>query len=110
MKMRLEILLAVACLLLVPLAPARSAETVLRCGTVVNCAVTLQSDLLCESGHGLVLTGGATLDCAGHRITGTGTPASTESTSATALRGGSRTASPSGSRSGSACAAPRAPS
>jgi parallel beta-helix repeat protein len=74
MKTRLEILLAVACLLLVPLAPARSAETVLGCGTVVNGAVTLQSDLLCDSGHGLVLTGGATLDCAGHRITGTGTP------------------------------------
>ncbi|HEV8438246.1 MAG TPA: right-handed parallel beta-helix repeat-containing protein [Methylomirabilota bacterium] len=43
---------------------------VMGCGDIVVGRVTLLHDLSCPSGHGLLLADAATLDCAGHRITG----------------------------------------
>lgn len=40
------------------------------CGDTVTGTVTLDSDLVCPSGTGLLLASGATLDCNGHAITG----------------------------------------
>jgi parallel beta-helix repeat protein len=42
----------------------------LRCGATVVGSVTLQADLNCPTGHGLVVGQGATLDCARHSLTG----------------------------------------
>ena len=42
------------------------------CGATLAGAVTLSADLDCPSGHGALLAGGATLDCAGHTIRGGG--------------------------------------
>lgn len=40
------------------------------CGDTISGTVTLTNDLNCPLGHGLLLSSGATLDCAGHSITG----------------------------------------
>jgi parallel beta-helix repeat protein len=40
------------------------------CGQTVTGLLTLTVDLSCPAGHGLVVGSGATLDCAGHTITG----------------------------------------
>src|SRR5262245_44370130 len=40
------------------------------CGSTIAGTVPLTANLACPTGHGLVLTDGATLDCAGHSITG----------------------------------------
>ena len=40
------------------------------CGDTVTGTVTLTEDLVCPTGHGLRMRNGATLDCAGHTITG----------------------------------------
>jgi parallel beta-helix repeat protein len=40
------------------------------CGSTVTGSVRLDGDLSCETGHGLMVGNGATLDCDGHTITG----------------------------------------
>jgi parallel beta-helix repeat protein len=40
------------------------------CGQTVTGTMTLTADLTCPTGHGLVVGSGATLDCAGHTLTG----------------------------------------
>jgi parallel beta-helix repeat protein len=57
-------------LLLLNIASAEAAPNGPRCGATVTGTVRLAADLVCASGHGLILRGGATLDCAGHRILG----------------------------------------
>ena len=52
------------------LPPAGAAPKPIRCGAIVIGAAVLTTDLVCPSGHGLVLEGNGALDCAGHRITG----------------------------------------
>lgn len=47
-----------------------AARQTIKCGATVTGSVTLKADLVCASGHGLVVGNGATLDCAGHRISG----------------------------------------
>ena len=49
---------------------AAAAATAPACGESIQGAVTLSADLVCKTGHGLVVKNGAALDCAGHRITG----------------------------------------
>jgi parallel beta-helix repeat protein len=61
--------LAGICLGILLLGTQAIAQT-LSCGATVVGSVTLKADLNCLSGHGLVLGNGATLDCAGYRITG----------------------------------------
>jgi parallel beta-helix repeat protein len=41
-----------------------------RCGSTVTGMMTLNESLRCPTGHGLVVGNGATLNCAGHTITG----------------------------------------
>jgi len=52
------------------LPPADAASTPVKCGARIIGAAVLTTDLVCPSGHGLVVESGAALDCAGHRITG----------------------------------------
>jgi parallel beta-helix repeat protein len=52
-------------------APAPAAPAAIKCGATIIGAAVLTADLVCPSGHGLVVVGrSASLDCAGHRITG----------------------------------------
>jgi parallel beta-helix repeat protein len=52
-------------------APASAAPAPIKCGATIIGAAVLTADLVCPSGHGLVVVGrSAALDCAGHRITG----------------------------------------
>jgi parallel beta-helix repeat protein len=50
--------------------PAMAAAKPIKCGATVSGSVTLKADLVCASGHGLVVGNGAILDCAGHRVSG----------------------------------------
>ena len=53
------------------LATAYAAPPTIKCGATVTGAAVLTADLVCPTGHGLVVVGsGAVLDCAGHRVTG----------------------------------------
>src|SRR5262249_11504132 len=52
------------------LPPASAAPRSIRCGAIIIGAAVLTADLVCPDGHGLVVEGSGTLDCAGHRITG----------------------------------------
>jgi parallel beta-helix repeat protein len=56
-------------ILLLLLGTQRIAHAV-SCGATVTGTVTLTADLTCPTGHGLTVGHGATLDCAGHTITG----------------------------------------
>jgi parallel beta-helix repeat protein len=49
---------------------ASAAPKVPSCGAIITGALKLTADLVCRNGHGLVVNGGATLNCGGHRITG----------------------------------------
>lgn len=72
MTKRFAIVIGVGSLLLLPMASARAAAKAPTCGAIVTGTVTLKADLVCRSGHGLVVSDGATLNCGGHRITGGG--------------------------------------
>jgi parallel beta-helix repeat protein len=65
--------LAGICLSMLLLGTHAIAQT-LSCGATVVGSVILGDDLNCPTGHGLVLGNGATLDCNGHRITGSEQP------------------------------------
>jgi parallel beta-helix repeat protein len=56
-------------ILLLMLGTQRIAHAV-KCGATVTGTVTLTENLICRTGHGLTVGHGATLDCAGHTITG----------------------------------------
>jgi parallel beta-helix repeat protein len=62
--------IASAALIAAAVAAAPAAAATVKCGATVTGTLTLKSDLVCTNSHGLVLGNGATLDCAGHRITG----------------------------------------
>jgi parallel beta-helix repeat protein len=62
--------IGVGSLLLLPLTAARAASNAPSCGATITGELTLKADLVCRSGHGLVLSGGATLNCGGHRVIG----------------------------------------
>jgi len=70
MTKRFAVVIGVGSLLLLPMASARAAAKAPTCGAIVTGTVTLKADLVCRSGHGLVVSGKATLNCGGHRITG----------------------------------------
>jgi parallel beta-helix repeat protein len=55
---------------LLSLSAARAASNAPACGATITGSLTLKADLVCRSGHGLVLSGGATLNCGGHRLIG----------------------------------------
>lgn len=52
------------------LPPAGAASKPIKCGAKIVGAAVLTADLVCPTGHGLVVESGGALDCAGHRITG----------------------------------------
>ena len=62
--------IGVGSLLLLPMTSASAAPKVPSCGAIITGALKLNADLVCRNGHGLVVSGGATLNCGGHRITG----------------------------------------
>src|SRR5262245_27649163 len=66
----IAVALGIGSLCLIPSTEAQSAARAPVCGATIAGVVTLTADLICPSGHGLVLGGGTTLDCAGHRIAG----------------------------------------
>jgi parallel beta-helix repeat protein len=69
--MRFAMISGIGLLLLsASLAPASAAPAAITCGATIIGAAVLTADLVCPTGHGLVVRGGAVLDCAGHRITG----------------------------------------
>lgn len=72
MTTRFATMIGVGSLLLLPITSARAAPKALVCGATLTGAVTLKADLVCRSGHGLVVSGGAALNCGGHRLTGGG--------------------------------------
>jgi parallel beta-helix repeat protein len=71
MIMRFAMISGIGLLLLsASLAPASAAPAAIKCGATITGAAVLTADLVCPTGHGLVVGSGAVLDCAGHRITG----------------------------------------
>ena len=69
--MRFAMISGIGLLLLsASLAPASAAPAAIKCGATITGAAVLTADLVCPTGHGLVVRSGAVLDCAGHRITG----------------------------------------
>ena len=70
MTKRFAVVIGVGSLLLLPMTSARAAPKAPSCGAIITGALKLKADLVCRSGHGLVVSGGATLNCGGHRITG----------------------------------------
>lgn len=69
--MRFAMIAGITLLLSAALPPAHAAPNLITCGATITGAAVLTADLVCPSGHGLVVVGsGAVLDCAGHRITG----------------------------------------
>jgi parallel beta-helix repeat protein len=72
MTQQFAIVVGIGSLLLMPMTSARAATKPLACGGTVTGTVTLKADLVCRSGHGVVVGGGATLNCGGHRIVGGG--------------------------------------
>jgi parallel beta-helix repeat protein len=70
MTMQFPMLAGLTLLLSASLAASAHAAPPITCGAIITGAATLTADLVCPTGHGLVVRTSAVLDCAGHRITG----------------------------------------
>ena len=70
MTMRFAMFAGITLFLSASLPTADAAPPTIKCGATVTGAAVLTADLVCPTGHGLVVRSGAVLDCAGHRVTG----------------------------------------
>ena len=70
MTVRFAMIAGIGLLLSTAPSQADAAPKPIKCGATIIGAAVLTVDLVCPSGHGLVVTSGAALDCGGHRITG----------------------------------------